>query len=104
MKILAGDFLSAIASIVSWVDASQPNILHKYNLADRKSKLMSEENLLLKSANTLLLEAENTGRTCPESAQIAALTAIGKALVATAYQLSTISQQLAAANQHLRND
>jgi hypothetical protein len=104
VKILAGDFLSAIASIVSWVDASQPNILNKYNLADGKSKLMSEENLLLKSANTLLLEAENTRRTCPESAQIAALTAIGKALVATAYQLSTISQQLAATNQHLRND
>ena len=90
--------------MLSGASLRQPTILNKYNLSDGKSKLMSEENLLLKSANTLLLEAENTGRTCPESAQIAALTAIGKALVATAYQLSTIAQQLAAANQHLRND
>ena len=90
--------------LLSGASLRQPTILNKYNILDGKSELMSEQNLLLESAITLLREAENTGRTCPESAQIAALTAIGKALVVTGYQLSTIAQQLAATNQHIRND
>ena len=99
-------FLVRSPLLIGWVDARKPNILNKYNLSDGKSELMSEENLqlLLESAKKLLREAEDTGRSCPESAQSAALTAIGKALVVTAYQLSTIAAQLAATNQHLRND
>lgn len=67
---------------------------------------MSEETLklLLGSAMSLLAEAEDRAKNSRESAEYFALTGLGKALVVTAYQLSTIAQQLIAINQHLRND
>jgi hypothetical protein len=84
----------------------QPKVFNQYNLSVRKGKLMSEETLqlLLGSAISLLGEAEDRTKNSRESAEYFALTAIGKALVVTAYQLSTIAQQLAAINQHLRKD
>ena len=85
---------SAIAPLVGWVDASQPNILNQDNLSDGKGKLMSED---LRSVSSLLVEAQDKARNCPESSQSLALTAIGKALF-------LIAQELAAINQHLRKD